>query len=132
MEQESMQDFALEIRRILYQLLIWAIVAAAGAWLAGYAQWIPGLLTGVIASALYFLQLCYRVRKSADMPISKAVTYMRVGWLLRLGFILLILILSVHTAVINFWAAVAGLFSLQMIMTLNAILSAWKGNKQYK
>jgi len=121
-----MQDFALEIRRILYQLLIWAIVAAAGVWLAGYAQWIPGLLTGVIASALYFLQLCYRVRKSADMPISKAVTYMRVGWLLRLGFILLILIISVHTAVINFWAAVAGLFSLQMIMILNAILSAWK------
>jgi len=121
-----MQNFALEIRRTLYQLAIWAIVTAVGAWLAGYAQWIPGLLTGVAASALYFLQLCYRVRKSADMPISKAVTYMRVGWLLRLGFILLILIISVYTPVINFWAVVAGLFSLQMIITLNAILSAWK------
>ena len=124
-----MQDFALEIRRTLYQLAIWAIVTSVGAYLAGYAHWIPGLLTGVTASALYFLQLCYRVRKSADMPISKAVTYMRVGWLLRLGFILLVLIISIHTAVINFWAAVAGLFSLQMIMILNAILSAWKSKQ---
>lgn len=127
-----MQDFALEIKRTLYQLAIWAIVTSLGAYLAGYPQWIPGLLTGVAASMLYFLQLCYRVRKSADMPISKAVTYMRIGWLLRLGFILLILIISVHTAWINFWAAVAGLFSLQMIMTLNAVLSAWKSKQQQK
>lgn len=126
MEQKSMQDFALEIKRTLYQLAIWAIVTSAGAWLAGYPQWVPGLLIGAAASALYFFQMCYRIRKSADMPISKAVTYMRVGWLLRLGFILLILIISAHVPLINFWAAVAGLLSLQVISVFNAILSVCK------
>jgi len=124
-----MQDYTLEIKRTLCQLAAWALLAVTGAWLAGYVHWIPGLLTGVIAGALYFLQMAYRVRKSADMPIPKAVNYMRVGWLLRLGFILLILILSVHTTVIHFWAAVAGLFSLQMIIVLNAVVQAWKTQK---
>jgi len=124
-----MQDYTLEIKRTLCQLAVWALIAAIGAWAAGHAHWIPGLLTGVGASALYYLQMAYRVRKTADMPISKAVNYMRVGWLLRLGFLLLILILSVHTTVIHFWAAVTGLFSLQMIMVLNAVALAWKTHK---
>ena len=121
-----MQEFALEVKRTLWQLAIWGLLITTGAWLAGYPGLIPGLLVGVTASALYFLQLCYRISKSADMPVGKAVSYMRFGWLLRMGFILLVLLVSIAIPQVNFWAAAAGLFSLQVIITMNAVVAALK------
>jgi hypothetical protein len=122
----NMQEFALEVKQTLWHLAIGGLLIATGAWLAGYPWLIPGLLVGVTASALYFLQLGYRTRKSADMPAPKAVTYMRAGWLLRMGFILLVLLVSIAIPQINFWAAVAGLFSLQVILIMNAVVTVLK------
>lgn len=127
-----MQEFVWEIKRTLRQLGIWALLLVSSASLVGYAWLVPSLLFGVMAGMLYFLQLCYRLHKSADLPVGKAVTYMRIGCLLRLGFIVLVLLLAMYLPNINFWAVVAGLFSLQMIIIMNAIVKVLKKEKRTK
>lgn len=118
---EHREDFIWEVKRILRQILAWGTFTIALAWLCGDQFLVPGLLAGTAASIIYFLFMCYRVKKSAELPAVKAVAYMRHGWLIRLGFIVLILILSLKAPQIHFLAAVAGLFSLQIVIFLNAI-----------
>jgi hypothetical protein len=87
------------------------------------------LRAGTLVGALYYLQLCYRIHKSAGMPPAKAVAYMRIGWVLRLILIVLVLGLAAYTEAFSFWAAVAGLFFLQLVIVINAVLLAGRERK---
>jgi hypothetical protein len=116
-----MQDYVIEIKRTLLQMTAWGIVVCCSTYFIGDGWRIPGLILGIITSMIYFLLMCYRVNQSANMPVHKALLYMRVGWLIRLGFVVLMLVLSVKIPAIDFWSAVAGLFTLQVIMFLNSI-----------
>ncbi|MDR3592253.1 MAG: ATP synthase subunit I [Negativicutes bacterium] len=117
-----MQEFTIEVKRTLGQIAALLALLAGCSWLMGHAAAIPGLFLGGAASAVYFLLMSYRIRRSAALPPAKAVAYMRSGWMVRLSFIVLILILSLKIPQINFAAAVAGLFSLQIVVVFNAIL----------
>lgn len=118
---ENMQDYVIEIKRTLLQIAAWGIFLCSSAYFIGYSWRIPGLVLGVITSMAYFLLMCYRVNQSASMPVHKALVYMRVGWLVRLSFVVLMLIVSLKIPIVDFWSAVVGLFTLQIILFLNAI-----------
>ena len=122
-----MQEFVIEVRRTLIHMLVWAAFVIVSAWTGGKTDLILGLILGITGSILYFLLMCYRVRKSADMAPEKAVTYMRVGWLIRLSFIVAILIVSLKVPSVNFLAAVVGLFSLQIILYGKAVITVVQG-----
>ncbi len=122
-----MQEFVIEVRRTLIHMLVWAAFVIVSAWTGGKTDLILGLILGITGSILYFLLMCYRIRKSADMSKEKAVTYMRVGWLIRLSFIVAILIVSLKVPSVNFLAAVVGLFSLQIILYGKAVLTVVQG-----
>lgn len=122
-----MQEFLIEIRRTLIQLLLWAVFLVVGAWTGGKADLIPGLILGITASILYFLLMCHRVNKSSGMSPAKAVSYMRAGWLIRLSFVVAVLIVSIKIPSVNFMAAVVGLFSLQIVLYANAVIIVVKG-----
>lgn len=117
----NMQEYIIEIRRTLGQIFIGGTGVCAGLYVAGFGQFIPGLLLGIFTSTIYYLLMCYRVGKSADMPANKAISYMRAGWFYRLFFIVLMLMLSLKIQNINFWSAVIGLLFLQMIMFFKII-----------
>ncbi|MEN6412128.1 MAG: ATP synthase subunit I [Veillonellales bacterium] len=103
----------------MIQIVLWGIGLGSGAYAAGYSSWLSGLALGTITSIVYFLFMSCRVRKSVELPPHKAVSYMRVGWAIRLIFILLMLVLSVQIPSVHFWAAVAGMLSLQVVLLLN-------------
>ena len=117
-----MQDYVIEIKRTLLQMSVWGIFVCSSAYFIGDVWRIPGLVLGVITSMIYFLLMCYRVNQSASMPVHKALIYMRIGWLIRLSFVILMLVLSVKIPAIDFWSAVVGLFTLQVILFLNAVV----------
>lgn len=100
----------------------WTLCLAAGLYAAGQGWRLPGFFLGALTSLIYFLLMAARVRKSAELPVKQAVTYMRLGWLVRLSFIVLMLFLSIKVPLFDFWAAVAGLFSLQMVLFINAVV----------
>lgn len=128
-----MLEYTVKVKQILLQMLAWGLTAAVGLFACGLAELIPGLWTGVAVSCIYFLSMCYRIKKSGDMPVRKAITYMRTGWLLRLAFIVMMLIISLHIPWIDFWAAVAGLFTLHIIGMINAVgfalRSVWQNGR---
>ncbi|SDE99726.1 ATP synthase subunit I [Sporolituus thermophilus] len=130
-----MREYAIEARRTLLQIAALALSAIGCALLAGRADWARGLAFGSVVSAIYFCLLCYRVRRSAEMPAAKAVAYMRSGWLVRLVFISLALVLALKLTTVNFLAAVTGLFSLHIVIFLNAAVLVAKemlsSNRQY-
>ncbi|WP_425058650.1 hypothetical protein SCACP_33070 [Sporomusa carbonis] len=114
-------DYAARVRRTLIYLLAWGLLVTLSAVLSGKIFIVPGLLLGWSGSLIYFLLMCRRVKKSADLPPGQAVASMRAGWLLRFGFIIAILVLSIQVPGIDFWAAVVGLFSLHIILMLDAV-----------
>lgn len=122
-----MQEFLIEVRKTLVHMVLWAVFLVGGAWTGGKTELVPGLLLGITASILYFLLMCHRVNKSADMPPAKAVSYMRAGWLIRLSFVVAVLIVSIKIPSVNFMAAVVGLFSLQIVLYANAVIIVVKG-----
>lgn len=115
-----MQEYIVEVKKTLLQIVAWGFVVCVAAYFSNGGWRIPGLLLGMMTSIVYFLLMCYRIRKSADMSVPKAISYMRLGWLLRLSFIGLMLVLSIKIPLFDFISAVIGLFSLQVVMIGNA------------
>jgi hypothetical protein len=115
-----MQEYMVEVKRTLLQITAWGIVICATAYFSNLSSRIPGLVLGMITSMIYFLLMCYRVEKSADMSVAKAISYMRLGWLMRLSFIALMLILSIKVPIFDFISSVVGLFSLHVVIIGNA------------
>lgn len=115
-----MQEYIVEVKRTLLQIIAWGIMVCAAAYFTGFGWRIPGLILGMITSMIYFLLMCYRVKKSADMSVPKAISYMRLGWLLRLSFVAIMLVLSIKIPIFDFLSAVIGLFSLQVVIIGNA------------
>jgi len=115
-----MQEYIVEVKRTLLQIMAWGIVVCGTAYFSGFGWRIPGLVLGMMTSMIYFLLMCYRVGKSANMSVSKAISYMRLGWLMRLSFVALMLILSIKIPLFDFISAIIGLFSLQVVIIGNA------------
>lgn len=115
-----MQEYVIEIKKTVLHMFVWGISICVAAYFMGLSERLAGLSIGIFTSVVYFLLMCYRIQKSADMPIHKALLYMRAGWLMRLLFIVVMLLLSVKIPGIDFWSAVFGLFTLQIVMFLQA------------
>lgn len=115
-----MEEYTIEVRRTLLQIALFTATAAGSCILAGHPEVIPGFVAGTITSVVYFLLMCYRVRRASELPPERAVAYMRAGWILRLCFVVLALVLLLQWKAIHFLAAVLGLFSLQIVIILNA------------
>ncbi|MDR3562526.1 MAG: ATP synthase subunit I [Negativicutes bacterium] len=115
-----MQDYTFQVKRTLGQMGLLLLVLAGGAGLTSHTASIPGLALGTAGSVCYYLLMCYRIKQSAGLPPARAIAYMRIGWLVRLSFVVLILILSLKMPQIDFLAAVMGLFSFQVVIILNA------------
>ena len=122
-----MQDLMAEIRQTLLYMVAWGIFASANLIVGGHAELLPGFLLGWFASLIYFLLMTSRIKKSLTVPPQKAVAFMRMGWYIRLSFVLMVLIISVKVPQISFWAAVVGLFSYQCVLILTAVLFVLKG-----
>jgi len=121
-----MQEYSIQIRRTLLQILAWGIFISVSAYFTGYGWRLPGFVMGLFTSLVYFLLMCFRISKSADMPIHKALLYMRIGWILRLSFIVIMLFMSLKIPILDFWSAVFGLFTLQIVMFLNGVVIVGK------
>lgn len=121
LKMQSNDNYTGQVRQFLLYLLAWGIFITLATLLSGNVDIIPGLLTGWTSSLFYFLLMCRRIKKSAELPAGQAVASMRTGWLLRYGFMISILVLSVQVPGINFWAAVVGLFSLHIVLVLHAV-----------
>ncbi len=122
-----MQQFIGEIQRTLLYILGWGTFLLIGSWTSGKTGMIPGLILGLSGSIVYYLLMCYRVKKSAAMAPAQAVSYMRAGWLIRLSLVVAVLIVSLKVPGIEFMAAVVGLFSLQIVLYSQALITVVKG-----
>lgn len=116
---------------VLVKLCVWTLFLIVSAVISGVSEKIPGFLLGVGTSAVYLVLMAKRVEKSAGLPVSAAVFSMRVGWGLRLAFVVMMLIISLKVPGIDFIAAVVGLFSLHIIMLFSVVpflLKHWLKN----
>jgi len=119
-------EYILQIRRTLLQILLLVVIEAGIAFGAGWGTTVPSLLLGSLANVIYYLLMCYRVKRCSVLSAEKAVSYMQAGWMLRLGFIVLILVLSTSFTQVNFLMTVVGLFSLQLVLFFNAVVIVTK------
>jgi hypothetical protein len=115
-----MQEYTKQVKQTLLQIVIFTLVLTSGALILNRSAVVPGLLIGTTASIIYFLLLCYRVKRSAELSPQKAVAYMRYGWVIRLFFVVLSLSLCFKLEQIDYIAALLGLFSLHIVVILNA------------
>ncbi len=109
-----------KVRFYFIGLVAWSVLLLGSTWLSGHQAELPGLILGIAASYGYLLLLALRVYRSSTLSADKAVVSMRIGWLIRLAFILLVLVLAVKVPLIHFGAVIVGLFSLHIILLLTA------------
>ncbi|MGI6092384.1 MAG: hypothetical protein GX348_01900 [Veillonellaceae bacterium] len=117
-----MQEFFNEVKRTLLHLAVWGALVVSAMYFSGSLALIPGFILGLGTSIVYYLLMSYRVKKSAELPAAKAISYMRAGGMGRLIFIIAMLFLAAKLQQINLWSAVAGIFSLHAVMVFNAAL----------
>lgn len=121
-----MQEFFFEVKRTVWQAALFTAFLVVGALLEGRRSVAVGLSTGALTGIIYFILMSYRLKKAASLPVAKAVFSMRLGWFVRFSFILIMLIIALRVSYIDFWAAVVGLFSLHIIIFLNAVVKLSK------
>jgi hypothetical protein len=121
-----MQEYIVEIKKTIMQMIVWGISICTAAYLTGYSEKIAGLIIGIFTSVIYFLLMGYRIKKSAEMPVNRALLYTKIGWLIRLSFIVAMLLMSIKLPGIDFWSAVFGLFSLQIVLFFQAVVLVTK------
>jgi hypothetical protein len=117
-----MPEYFLQVRQILFQISYFAFWLVCGALLVGHGDWIPGFILGILGSVFYFLLMAYQVKRAATFAVPKAISYIRMSWLVRLCVVVVVVLLALHGKKVNFVAALVGLFSLQIVIMLNAIL----------
>ncbi len=115
------REFAAGVKSLLANMAAVIALIAAGLLITGHGDKIPGLAVGAITSVVYLLLIGYRVRRAAALPAREAVVYMRTGWFLRLGFIVIMMIVALKVPVVDFLFAVVGLLSLQVAIFLNGL-----------
>ena len=121
-----MQDFAAIYKKTFLYIIAWGLFTTGTAFLAGRLSVGYGLLLGTLASILCFLHLAYQVNKCAGMPPDMAAAYVQAGWLVRLSIVLLVLVLSILLPQVSFVAAIAGFFTLQIVLILGAFIHLLK------
>ncbi len=104
-------------------MVLWGAVLCLVLYMFGYSGVVPGLAAGIAASMANGLLLSHQLKKSAQLPMHKAVSYIQAGWLVRLLLVIALLILSVLVAEINFLAALAGFFMFQAVMIVKPIVA---------
>jgi ATP synthase I chain. len=128
-------EYSARIKLTLLQMALLAAALTPAAYALGRESAVAGLLLGAAASFIYLLLLGNRVRHSSTLPPAKAVASMRAGWFVRLGFVALIVILALRLNHISFFAAVVGLFLLQIVLLLNAaglvVRAMFSGRRKY-
>ncbi len=124
---DALTEYLGQIKRTVLGMLAWGMLVVVYLCLTERTQWLPGLLLGLAASLIYYALLAFRIRQGMELPVEKSIVYMRIGWLLRLGFIVLVLILALRVPGIHFFATITGLFSFQIVMLAQAILLVAEG-----
>lgn len=115
-----MSEYVFRIKLTLLQMTLLAVALMPVAYALGRESAVFGLFLGAAASFVYFLLLGNRIRHCSDLSPEKAVASMRAGWLVRLCFVALIVILALRINHISFLATVVGLFLLQIVLLINA------------
>ncbi|MDS1030338.1 ATP synthase subunit I [Bacillota bacterium LX-D] len=75
-----------------------------------------GFLLGVFTTIVYFAILVRRVSKSSELPVKTAVTYMKVGWILRLIMVVSTVTIAAQIPVFNLFAVILGLILSQLVI----------------
>lgn len=121
-----MNEYFVYIAKTIKQVFLFCIVVLSLFILIGKINYLIGYLFGTVVSIFYFLFLSYRVKQSANLPVDKAVNYMQIGWLIRLGFLTLILIIFTKIKIINFLSVVIGIFTIQFLFIINSFIIIFK------
>ena len=121
-----MNDILICTKRVLWQLLISFVVLAVILWDNNQLILINGFIAGFLAGIIYFFIIGRRLFKSTGLEIEKAVFYMRAGWFIRLGILVLIFVMSIRISIAMFWAAVGGLVWVNLIVITNAVICAYQ------
>lgn len=124
------QEYLIEIRRTLLPYILLCLASCIGAYLGGKPQVMLGLFVGMVVGVVYFLMMSSRVQKSLELPVHKAVWYMRSGWVIRVAFILMVFIATLHYSQLNFPAVLAGFFLLHFAILFHPLVMVLrlKGN----
>ena len=109
------------VRRIVKQYLISLCIVGIVLFIYGRPNMIFGIFVGELIGSVCIFIMGNRILKSADIEPEAAVLNMKIGWMIRLFFILGCLIAVIQISVALFWAVVTGFFLSEFIMLANAM-----------
>lgn len=127
-----MQNYELKVRNMLAQIALFGTIVCPIVYIYSSVQITAGLLIGLMTGAVYFLYLYRQVENVKVLSKQKAIEYIRGGWVIRLGAMLLVLIVITHVIKVNTLAFVAGFFTMPVLLFINGMLLVIKQIKDAK
>jgi hypothetical protein len=115
------------VRAILVQMAAAGMLFSLVLFLTDRSHLVVGFVLGLAASMFNCILLGRQLKKTAELPMEKAIAQVQTGWFVRLFLAILLLALSALFAEINFLAALAGFFVFQIVLVLRAAFAFMRG-----
>lgn len=116
-----MNYYGFTLRRGLVIISLWGLATSAGAYLCRLEHWLPGLLFGYVAGALYYVLMQRQIVRGANLPIEQAMLCMRGSLLSRFALVTAAVLFALQLPQIKIVAVLLGAFSFPLVVFCNTI-----------
>ena len=117
-----MREFREEIRATLIGVALYWLIGSGIFCFAGLSSWPAGFALGCASGAVHYILLAMRLSRAAEMSAEKAMMFMRVGFILRFAFVVLVLVFASQVSRIFFASCAVGVIGLYAVQTSRAFL----------
>ena len=118
-----MREFRQEITGTLAGVTLYWLIGSTIFYSAGLSAWLAGFALGCASGAVHYILLAMRLSRVTEMPLQKAMMFMRVGFIMRFAFVALVLIFAAQVSRIFFASCAVGVIGLYAVQTTRALVS---------
>lgn len=119
-----MKEFRQEIKGTLAGVVFYWILGSVSFYLAGLTSWLAGFGLGCACGAVHYILIALRLARVTEVSAEKAMMFMRVGFILRFVFVLLVLVFAAQASRVFFASCAVGILGLYAVQTARVLWAA--------
>lgn len=124
-----MREFRQEITGTLIGVALYWLIGSGIFYLVGLSSWLAGFALGCASGAVHYSLLAIRLSRVTEMSARKAMIFMRVGFILRFAFVVLVLVFAMQVSRVFFASCAVGVIGLYAVQTTRALVSGVRSLK---
>ncbi len=125
-----MREFKREITGTLIGVALYWFIGSGIFYSMGLEPWLTGFALGCASGAVHYILLAMRLRRVMELGAEKAMMFMRVGFILRFAFVVLVLVFAAQVSRVFFASCAVGVIGLYAVHTTRALVAGVRSLKE--